>query len=747
MFFAVICSSRKVVRNYFLIILLFFAQPVFLHTQPIKHTKEKTSFQTGPAFDPRYDVRSDVAIIYGLHSNADEGVADWKNTIGLGKDLADRLNSWKRNGYITQFMTGIAWGEYENYFNGKFDGKKHDEDGQVDKNGKILWHHVGVPYIVPSESYIRYFKSMIKTVIDHGITSIYLEEPEFWTKAGYSESFKKEWLKYYGSPWRPQHESPEATYLSSKLKYHLYYNALKEVFRYAKTYGTSKCLYVKCYVPTHSLLNYTAWGIVSPEASLASLPGMDGYIAQVWTGTARTPNYFNGVLKERVFENAFLEYSTMISMTAPTNKKIFLLTDPVEDRPRTWDDYKKNYQATFTAELMYPMVNNYEVMPWPSRIYLGKFKLENDNTPQPIPQQYATQIQVMINTLNDMPLSKNKVSGSHGIAVLLSNSLMFQRYPYHGKREDPELSDLYGILLPLLKRGVPVETVHMENLKYNPLKNIKVLVMSYSNMKPHSPEVHKYLAAWVKKGGVLVYVSRDDDPFQTVKEWWNTKDYKFKTPVEHLFKTLGINNRGEQNSFACGKGNFVIVNNNPNEFVVTPNNDSNFVKLVKDLYEKNANAGKLIFKNNFYLERGAYTLASVMNEMKDTSSLQIKGPVIDLFDPDLPVLPNKIIKPGEQTFLYCLERVADKNTPAVLCSASRIYLEKRSRNSYSFVAKSPSGTMNVMRILLPAGPKEAFVSNSKFRLSNVSNDWDSETNTLLLKFENSSDGINVKLNW
>ena len=98
-----------------------------------------------------------------------------------------------------------------------------------------------------------------------------------------------EWKKYYGFDWQPQHESPNNTYLSNKLKYQLYYHALKEVFTYAKEYGRSKGMNVRCYVPTHSLLNYSQWMIVSPEASLASLDCVDGYIAQVWTGTSREP--------------------------------------------------------------------------------------------------------------------------------------------------------------------------------------------------------------------------------------------------------------------------------------------------------------------------------------------------------------------------------------------------------------------------------------------------------------------------
>jgi hypothetical protein len=38
-------------------------------------------------------------------------------------------------------------------------------------------------------------------------------------------------------------------------------------------------------------------------------------------------------------------------------------------------------------------------------------------------------MQVMINSLNQMPLSPNRVSGPQGISVLMANSLMFQRAP------------------------------------------------------------------------------------------------------------------------------------------------------------------------------------------------------------------------------------------------------------------------------------------------------------------------------
>ena len=699
--------------------------------------RQKTAFQTSIGWIPQIDVRSDVAIVYGTNDSKNE-------------TFEQRVKSWRDRGYQTAFMTGIAWGSYFDYFLGKWDGKNHLGVGQVTQKGDTIFHGRNMPYVVPVQSFIDYMKAaVVKRVIDAGITTIFFEEPEFWARAGYSAPFKEEWQKFYGFPWRPEDASAENTYLASKLKYQLFYNAIKQVSNYAKSYGKSKGKNVKVYIATHSLVNYSSWQIVSPEASLATLPGIDGYIAQVWTGTSREPTYFNGLEKERVFENAFLEYGSMVSMTAPTGRKLFFLTDPVEDWPRNWVDYKQNYQATFTAELLYPMVNNYEVMPWPERIYTHPYKLANSDSSVLIPKYYSTQMQVMINVLNDMPLSPNKVSGINGIGVLMSNSLMFQRFPTHNGFEDPQFSNFYGQTLPLLKRGIPVQTVHMENLAYaNTLKNIKVLVMSYSNMKPNSPQVHQYIANWVKQGGVLIYCGRDNDPYQSVMEWWDTKGNKYTAPSQHLFKLLNIDTTDNKKGYKVGKGMVYIIRQNPKEFVLQANNDDNYINLVKKAYEKDAHAGKITYKNSLYLERGPYDIVSVMNENADSKPYTIKGPVIDLFDPQLPVLTQKTVPPGEQSLLYALNRVANKKQPKVLASASRIYDEHIQVDSYSFVAKSPINTVNSMRVLLPVRPKNIKVTNSAGKIiSDVKSSWDTSTHTLYLGFDNSPDGIKVNLKW
>ncbi|OYX86417.1 MAG: hypothetical protein B7Y83_01425 [Flavobacteriales bacterium 32-34-25] len=721
-------------KNYSKIVILssLFILPIQFFAQK---KDPKTVFQVSDAWSAAYDVRADAAIVYGIND--------------AGGNFKERAKSWKDKGYTIQFMTGIAWGQYKDYFKGQYDGKEHFDEGQKMKNGEIIWHGHDVPYTVPTAEYINYIKGLTKQAIDAGVKAIYLEEPEFWARAGYSDAFKSEWQKFYNAPWQAQDESPEATYLSSKLKYNLYFNALKEVFEYVHTYSKSIGKKVKCYVPTHSLINYASWEIVSPEASLAQLPHMDGYIAQVWTGTSRERVYFNGDFKERTFENAFLEYGSMVSMTAPTGREMFFLTDPIEDRSQTWADYKKNYQATFIAQLLYPTVASYEVMPWPPRIYLGKFKMEEGQERQPLSKVYGTQMQVMINSLNNIPVSKNEINGTKGINVLLANSIMFQRFPIHQGYEDPSLSNFYGMVLPLLKRGIPVGTVHMENLELESgLKDTKVLIMSYANMKPLSAKNHEVLAKWVKDGGMLIYYGRDDDPFQKVSEWWNKDGNKYNAPSEHLFELMSIKSEASKMSYSFGKGNVFIVRENPKELVLEKNNDKTFLDIVAEAYHNTKPKEKLELKNNYYLERGPYDIIAVLDENDNKEPLRINRPVIDLFDPELPVLQGKIINPGEQAYLFDLNRIENEKQPQVLCAASRVYEEKITRKSYSFVTKSPSNTMNAMRILLPSKPNGIVLKNDANQIiREFTASWDEGSKTYLLKFENNSNGIQVNMKW
>src|SRR5690606_11808410 len=108
--------------------------------KPSQHREgEKTAFQTSNPWKPVTDVRADVAIVYSVKDHHRQG----------NMTFEERVQTWRDRGYTTHFMTGIAWGEYQDYFTGKWDGKWHLDEGQVTQKGDTIWHGHMVPYIVP----------------------------------------------------------------------------------------------------------------------------------------------------------------------------------------------------------------------------------------------------------------------------------------------------------------------------------------------------------------------------------------------------------------------------------------------------------------------------------------------------------------------------------------------------------------------------------------------------------------------
>ena len=278
---------------------------------------------------------------------------------------------------------------------------------------------------------------------------------------------------------------------------------------------------------------------------------------------------------------------------------------------------------------------------------------------------------------------------------------------------------------------------HLENAGYaDTWKDVKVLLMTYSNMKPLDPKAHQHLADWVKQGGTIIYCGRDNDPYQRVLEWWNQDGNSYAAPSQHLFALMQMPEQASEGVYKYGKGKVFVVRQDPKEFVMQEKGDESLLKVIGQAY------GKLEMKNHFYLERGSYVMASVLDEgMVSDQPLVLKGSYIDLFDPTLPVLKQKEVQPGQQAFLFDISAVKDKKNPQVLAAASRQYDEARTRNSYSFVAKSPAETNNVMRVLLPGEPKQVKVSVAS------QNQWDADTHTLLLQFENLPEGVKVEIDW
>jgi hypothetical protein len=246
---------------------------------------------------------------------------------------------------------------------------------------------------------------------------------------------------------------------------------------------------------------------------------------------------------------------------------------------------------------------------------------------------------------------------------------------------------------------------------------------------------------------MIVYSGRDDDPFQTVKEWWNSDGKSYSCPSDDLFEKLGIGRNPKEGTYTVGKGNISIIRKDPKEYVLNTRGDTSLREKVETLYQQSTGT-KIEYKNNFYLRRGPYEIISVMDEGENVEPYTIKGKLIDLFDPTLPVLMEKKVSPGEQACLYNIDQAPNPGKPQVLASASRVYEEKIEKKSYSFMVKSPASTTNVMRVLLPAEPLKITVTNAQGKtITDIKTSWDSHSKTNFLTFANNPDGINVRLDW
>ena len=653
---------------------------------------ERTCFQTGKPWSPSGNLRSDVAIVYGIDAA-----------------MPQRIETWRQRGYRIHVMTGVAWGEYQDYLYGRFDGINHEDEAQTERNGHKIGHGGDVYYMCPGTNYGKFLSVGVQRALDAGAEAIHLEEPEFWDRAGYSEGFKREWRSYYGEEWQPPHTSVDARWRASKLKYFLYRRALQQVFDHVQDYNQRTGRKVRCYVPTHSLLNYAQWCIVSPQSSLALLKGCDGYIAQVWTGTSREPNRFRGEVRSRTFETAFLEYGAMQNLVRATGRSVWYLNDPIEDNPNhDWTDYRVNWESTMVASLFQPDVWQFEVAPWPERAFGGRYpRSARPADREFMPSKYATELQTVINTLNDMKQPRVEWDcGTTGVGVLVSDSLMFQRG--EPTPSDPHLGNVYGLAMPLLKRGLPISPVQLENVTVtNYLKGFRVLLLSYDGQKPLSPDVHMPIADWVKAGGVLVVCDKDADPYLKVREWWNSNGRNYATPREHLFEQLGLPAAVEADKLQhVGKGGVIWLRERP---VVCSASAEGAARVVATT-QRAAEAAGLKWRETNYLllRRGPYVIAAGMDESIGGKARELNGRFVNLFDSELQVRTNVTIDPGSRQFLLDLD-AARTGKPHVLASACKALPNEETRTRVSYTVEGVGRKPAVVLLESPKAPRRVLL--------------------------------------
>jgi hypothetical protein len=320
-----------------------------------------------------------------------------------------------------------------------------------------------------------------------------------------------------------------------------------------------------------------------------------------------------------------------------------------------------------------------------------------------MPPAYATELQTVINTLNDLKQPRVEWDcGTTGIGVLVSDSLMFQRG--EPTPSDPHLGNVYGLAMPLVKHGLPVAPVQLETITVpHALDNLRVLFLSYDGQKPLSPEVHAPLAKWVKNGGVLVFCDNDADPYLQVRDWWNSDGKNYSTPRKHLFEQLGLKDDLTADEFhSVGKGGLIWLRERPAHFSASPEGADRIVAAAKLAAQSIGLDWRE--KNYLLLRRGPYVIASGLDESIDGAPRTLSGRYVNLFDSTLSVQTNLVITPGSRQF--CLDlATAQTGKTHLLASACKAVAKGNTSSQLAFTVEGVANTPAILLVESAQAPK------------------------------------------
>lgn len=762
-----------------------------------------TLYQTNlSSYDPRIDLRTDGVLIH-MHGH-DPAMVE------------QALTQWQKAGGTPVYRMWLLGSDAGQAFtSGKVDGQQHGDAIETGPVGDQFWQP-GRPHVVPTAEWNAYMRQIARHSIEAGAAGIVPEEPLAHARAGYSLAFRRAWEEFYGEPWQPPHFSVDAYWKASKLKSHLFLATLKAVLDEAREHERAFDREIEVLLATQSLLSHAAGSMIFASGAAARLPGLDGLIGQVSAGPIgwSLGRYEGKQLSrdEGFFETAWLLYSSLANLTRGTGKRLFLLSDPAEDDPYySWDQYRLWYNQSLVAQLMFPEVTGYEVIPWPERVFLPGYETGGGS---PGPAAYLTQLMVSVQALADigalaeqsrpsdrpgvserfglsgleastadageqanegpavdeetltraaMPVSREMLAstampagtetpvepqadlqvrwhgGTRGIGALVGDSLGWQRGGPHGSSMD----SLYGLVLPLLRRGIPVEILPVERIgDAGYLDPFRVLLVSYDMWKPLDPQVHQALADWVQRGGVVLFFD-GDDAYNRVDEWWHKAGYN--APVEHLFKALGLGvdpttrttlvdvaiadhgatgfpeelasslqelvtrQRAPVTRYvfdgvssstyvsSAGEGAFVYVGV-PSALFAVSRQGAEFVRQITKFAVEQLSGGEYREDGVMLLERGPYTIAYSIDAVRTLPSTYV-----NLLDPDLPVAFTYTLQPGEAALLYDVgalfaQAASTKAQPKVLYASRELLAEHHEPSRSYLVSAGPWQTQGIIRL-------------------------------------------------
>ncbi|MGB9625110.1 MAG: hypothetical protein ACPMAQ_09635 [Phycisphaerae bacterium] len=687
----------------------------------------KTLFQTNVGYDPRIAIAVDGVIVH-RH----------------GADLASLrrdIDSWRRHGALVGRMFFADSDATNEYWTGKWDDTPHPDDVERDARGELVKCEGVRPYMLPTDGWTRYLEEMAARSIDAGADAILPEEPLAHVFTGYEKAFQALWVKRYGRPWQPESASSEARYLTAQLKNELYLELERRLAEVTEERARRQKRDIAFVMPVHSLYSNVAAQLVAPLGTSAGAREIDGYIGQVWTGPVNSALANYDSADKTFFDSAYVLYDYFVELAAGSGKRMWLLADPVEDDPRhEWREFETWYRHCVAAKLLFPEVDAYEVMPWPDRIFLPGYATGGGT---PGPERFRIVLLSAIQVLQEVPVggswcadSADRGGGStEGVGVAMADTLMWQ--PQRG----PMLQGVYGLMLPLVHAGVPAAACVLErsgDAAY--MSRFRTIVLSYEDLKPLDAKMNAAVAQWVKGGGSLIILGAADD-LGGAAMWW--KKAGFASPVHHLLAQLGIRADAD-GEWKAGRGWVARRTLSSRKFGDPAVARAEYLPLVDAALRRAGLARGLATPGSFCMRRGPFVIAHATR-----TPLSIPGKLIDVFDPELPVLDGVKVAPG-MSGIYrdvtsALDSAADgRSRPRVLHCTHRLTAEEYKAGVLRFTIRGPAETPAVARVLTDgAAPKGLTARDAAGKTVAVDSRPDGPTQRL--RFANHPDGVTVEV--
>ena len=686
----------------------------------------KTLFQTNTDYDPRLAVAVDGVIVH-LH--------------GAGsRRLTRALDSWRKMGFSVGRMFFADSDATNEYWTGKWDGTPRPGEVERDARGEVVMCAGIRPYMLPTEGWTRYLQEMAVQSLDAGAEAVFPEEPLAHAYSGYEQGFREIWEQRYKRPWQPESASPEARFLTARLKNQLYLELERQLGRTVKEHAAALGREVPFIFPVHSLYSNVAAQLVAPLGTSLSIEQIDGYIGQVWTGPVRwaLANYDSP--DKSFFASAYVLYDYFVELVRGSSRKLWLLTDPVEDDPNhPWSAFEQWYRHCVAAGLLFPQVDAFEVMPWPDRIFLPGYA-SGGGTPGP--ERFRVIILSAVQIQQEVPAGGRwrHPDGAHpteGVGVAMADTLLWHRHA------PPMLQGVYSLFLPLVMEGVPVSACLLERVgEPGSLDHFKVVILSYEGLKPAGPEVHAALARWVRDGGSLVILG-EPEALSDEFFWWTRLG--LRDPLLHLLAELGV---AAETGFdrSVGRGHVYRRPGSTRRLADPQTARSEYLPLVDKALRAAGVDGGLNRPGYFCMERGDFVIASATRR-----PLRLAGPLIDLFDPEPPVRDAVELAPGDSGVYRDVSRVLASHAgaaarPRVLHTTHRLVEEQSDGDVTTVTVRGPAGTPAVVRIHT-AGRQVLSATAHADGPSHLEVAWKADGPTIRVSFPNVPEGATLTIRW